>query len=128
MSDFLVATVDRYKELAKVDKLKKVGTPFLDESGEATATDFVNCGVTVDGAVCKKSAKQRRQHGDVSGDDDCAGEKVTQGVLQPIAARVLMKLLYAARMARFDLLRATCGLACCVTKWDAACDARHTSE
>eukprot|EP00975_Prorocentrum_lima_P026488 5569412-Prorocentrum_lima.AAC.1 len=28
------------------------------------------------------------------------------GQLQPIAARVLMKILYGARMARFDLLRA----------------------
>ena len=30
------------------------------------------------------------------------------GVLQPIAAKVLMKVLYGARMARFDLLRAVC--------------------
>ena len=35
-----------------------------------------------------------------------------------------MKVLYAARMARFDLLRVVCGLACCVTKWDAQCDRR----
>ena len=39
------------------------------------------------------------------------------GVLQPIAARVLMKVLYGARMARYDLLRAVCNLASCVTKW-----------
>ncbi len=32
------------------------------------------------------------------------------GALQPIAAKVLMKILYAARMARFDLLRAVCRL------------------
>ena len=33
-----------------------------------------------------------------------------------------MKVLYGARMARFDLLRAVCALACCVTKWDTNCD------
>ena len=33
-----------------------------------------------------------------------------------------MKVLYAARMARFDLLRAVNGLACLVTKWDSTCD------
>ena len=33
-----------------------------------------------------------------------------------------MKILYAARMCRFDLLRATCALASLVTKWDVTCD------
>ena len=39
------------------------------------------------------------------------------GLLQPIAAKVLMKILYGARMARYDLLNAVCKLAACVTKW-----------
>ena len=43
--------------------------------------------------------------------------------LQPLASRVLMKILYAARMARSDLLRAVCGLASNVTKWTRQCDA-----
>ena len=42
--------------------------------------------------------------------------------LQAIASRVLMKVLFAARMARFDLLRATQGLASRVTKWSKDCD------
>merc|ERR1711873_97807 len=46
------------------------------------------------------------------------------GQLQPIAARVLMKILYAARMCRFDLLRAVNGLATKVTRWDSMCDRR----
>jgi hypothetical protein len=33
-----------------------------------------------------------------------------------------MKVLYGARMARFDLLRAVCALACNVIKWDTYCD------
>ena len=44
------------------------------------------------------------------------------GRLQPIAARILMKLLYGARMARYDLLRAIADLATCVTKWTEQCD------
>ena len=44
-------------------------------------------------------------------------EATGSGRLQAIAASILMGLLYAARMARFDLLRATCKLACFTTKW-----------
>lgn len=44
------------------------------------------------------------------------------GALQPIAARVLMKILYGARMARYDLLRPTCYLATRITKWPPWCD------
>ena len=46
------------------------------------------------------------------------------GTLQPIAAKVLMKILYAARMARFGLLRAANSLACFITKWTPECDRR----
>ena len=49
-------------------------------------------------------------------------EAEARGDLQPIASRVLMKVLFAARMARFDLLRATQGLASRVTKWSPDCD------
>ena len=45
-----------------------------------------------------------------------------KGKLAPIASRVLMKLLFAARMARFDLLRAVQGLASRITKWSVDCD------
>ena len=40
----------------------------------------------------------------------------------PYAAKILMKILYAARMARFDFLRAVCGLAQFITRWDDECD------
>ena len=43
------------------------------------------------------------------------------GRLQPIASKVLMKILFAARMARYDLLRATQSLASRVTKWSEDC-------
>ena len=51
-----------------------------------------------------------------------AMENEPQGQLQPIASKVLMKILFAARMARWDLLRATQGLASRVTKWSRDCD------
>ena len=40
-----------------------------------------------------------------------------------IAAKVLMKIQFAAGMCRFDLLRAVCGLVSKITKWTWACDA-----
>ena len=46
------------------------------------------------------------------------------GVLQPIAASILMKVLYAARMARFDLLFTVSRLACYISKWTTDCDRR----
>ena len=44
-------------------------------------------------------------------------ETERRGELQAIASRVLMKVLFAVRMARFGLLRATQGLASHVAKW-----------
>ena len=44
-------------------------------------------------------------------------EKVEAGVLQPAAASILMQMLYGARYARPDLLRAISLLARKITKW-----------
>ena len=51
-----------------------------------------------------------------------AGGVPGESTLNHEAASVLMKILYAARMARFDLLKATNALACKLTKWDKKCD------
>ena len=40
-----------------------------------------------------------------------------RGELAQHAASILMKILYMARMARYDLLRPTCRLACDISKW-----------
>jgi hypothetical protein len=53
---------------------------------------------------------------------DSADESGNAGALQPIAARILMKILYGARMARYDLLRPCCHLATKITKWTLSCD------
>jgi len=44
--------------------------------------------------------------------------------LASVALKSLMKVLYAARMCRFDVLRATCVLARRVSTWDRDCDRR----
>ena len=49
-------------------------------------------------------------------------EDSKDGLLQPIACKVLMKILYGARLARFDLLRPIAALASKITKWDSVCD------
>ena len=40
-----------------------------------------------------------------------------EGLLAPIACKVLMEILYGARLARFDLLRPIAALASKITKW-----------
>ena len=45
-----------------------------------------------------------------------------KGELAPVAASVLMKILYTARCERFDLLYPVCVLAREVTRWTRACD------
>ena len=49
-------------------------------------------------------------------------DQSSTGRLGSIASRVLMKVLYAARMARYDLLRPCNVLATRITKWDRTCD------
>ena len=54
-------------------------------------------------------------------DPDPKGEEA-DGRLGDVAASVLMKILYAARMARFDLLKAIQALACRIHRWTKWCD------
>jgi hypothetical protein len=105
MSDFMRSCVDRYVELAGINRssLRKALTPFLTEPKEASPA---------------RDPCLSDDEGDSPGVDEVKGR------LQPIAARVLMKVLYGARMARYDLIRAVNGLATEVTKWSLRCDAR----
>ena len=59
----------------------------------------------------------------VGGDEGVDGD-VDKGRLAPVAAKNLMKILYGARSARLDLLRAVSHLACYFTKWTSMCDKR----
>ena len=100
MQDFMKSCVDRYIELGGnriKEKLKVVDTPFLDES------------------------KPEFDENPIKGDN---GEVIETkpGVLGDIACAVLMKVLYGARMARYDLIRAVGALASRITKWTYLCD------
>ena len=44
--------------------------------------------------------------------------------MAPVAASIVMKVFYAARLARPDLLRATGRLSCFLTRWSPECDRR----
>ena len=108
MQAFLESCVERYRSLTGATYLRKVTTPFVgDKNGDGYEPD--------DG---------RWEPGAAMKDPPGAADGGAAGVLQPYAAKVLMKVLYAARMARYDLLRAVGALAACVTKWDANCDKR----
>merc|ERR1711893_367340 len=60
----------------------------------------------------------------LAGNERPDGQIGGQGVLAPVAAKVLMKVFYAARVCRPDLLRAITFLACTMTKWSADCGRR----
>ena len=85
-------------------------------------------GAVVHGRVRhKKARKAPTQPVVYEGDPEQPSEQAADeqgGQLQGIAAKVLMKILYGARMARLDLLRAVCHLARYITRWDSACDRR----
>jgi hypothetical protein len=108
MSAFLSACVDRYKELTSVSKVRDAPTPFVD----AQCPDTPTVGKIIP-----------EDHASAPGGEVLTANP-TPGRHGSIASRVLMKILYAARMARPDLLKAVNSLACMVTKWDLACDAK----
>ena len=102
MSEFLEDCVAVYKKLTGVSKLRKASTPFYSDPspGDHPLPAWKREKVSADDA-----------------DTSYEGKSLESG-----ASKVLMKVLYAARMARFDLLRAVGGLASMVTKWDHDCD------
>ena len=85
------------------DPKKKVSCPWCSHEFDPDAPEFYKPGTT--------------------GEDVSPGESA-RGALAPHAASVLMKLLYAARIARFDLLRSINSLARNVTKWTVDDDAK----
>jgi hypothetical protein len=115
MEDFLVSCVERYKELTGVTALKRVATPFIHEPTEpefpGLTEKVANATSLLDGSVSLPGGDLGKTKG-----------KAETKTVEPYAAKILMKILYAARMARFDLLRAICGLAQFITKWDDECD------
>ena len=121
MEDVLVQCVERYRTLSGVRRLRGVISPFLDEQSasrdvrapSSPSGESQSKGAGQAGAVLEDSTKS-------AGKKNTKAKEPTDGEprennAHPYAARVLMKLLYAARMARFDLLKPINDLA--ATSW-----------
>jgi hypothetical protein len=133
MEEFFGSCVDLYKSLAPQHfKITTAHTPFPPDSKDQGVSGNphskggpqIHCPWCLDSFpadlnVPHKSAKKAK-----TPDGDKAENPGGTGVLQPYAAKVLMKMLYGARLARFDLLRAINHLAGYITKWTPDCDKR----
>ena len=103
MQSFLEDAVSKYQALAGGCALRRVTTPFLEDTEPP---------LTANTAAVKPGG----------GSATSASEALPDGELKHCCASVLMKLLYAARMCRYDLLHAIDRLACLITRWDSHCD------
>lgn len=123
MEGLLKLSVDKYLEIVGKDtELKHVSTPSLPEETKNHPSRAPCPGDPKKKVSCPWCAHQfdpgasAALKRDAPADDVSPGE-TARGALAPHAASVLMKLLYAARIARFDLLRSINNLARNVTKW-----------
>jgi len=97
MCQYLDSAVDKYCALAGVKKeaLRRAGTPFIDES-----KDPQGCLAT----------------------DEALEENQVRGELAKVACSTIMTVMFCARLARHDLLRACAALATYLHKWTALTD------
>ena len=130
MEGLLKLSVERYLDnVGKDTKLKHVSTPSLPEETKKHKSRAPCPGDPKKKVSCPwcshefdPDAPEFYKPG-TTGEDVSPGESA-RGALAPHAASVLMKLLYAARIARFDLLRSINSLARNVTKWTVDDDAK----
>ena len=128
MEGLLKLSVEKYLDIIGKDtKLKKVSTPSLPEETKSSPYRAPSDGKSkVECPWCAHSFGPEMpvlyETGSSRPGQD--SESLNRGNLAPHAASVLMKLLYAARIARFDLLRSINALARNVTKWTKDDDAR----
>ena len=119
--------------------VQKVPTPFLvaDAKDGPAGTPVRKgplcecswCGLTFPPPPVFKNQHESETHkskqkSEAEAQEAAAGETAPKGSMAPHAACILMKCLYGARMARFDLLRAIAHLACYITRWMSECDRR----
>ena len=102
MEQYLDKVVNKYGALADVPRssIKKVNTPFLNEGLEA------------------KGCEGGSEDPETEQDENC--EK--GGTLDETAASIIMSIMFVARFARGDLLRANCHLSTSLHYWDEYCD------
>ena len=128
MEGLLKLSVEKYLDIIGKDtKLKKVSTPGLPEETKRSPYRAPSDGKRkVECPWCAHSfdPEMSALNETVNSRPGQDSETPNRGNLAPHAASVLMKLLYAARIARFDLLRSINALARNVTKWTKDDDAR----
>ena len=128
MEGLLKLSVEKYLDIIGKDtKLKKVSTPSLPEETKCSPYRAPSDGKhKVECPWCAHSfdPEMSALNETVNSRPGQDSETPNRGNLAPHAASVLMKLLYAARIARFDLLRSINALARNVTKWTKDDDAR----
>ena len=128
MEGLLKLSVEKYLDIIGKDtKLKKVSTPSLPEETKSSPYRAPSDGKRkVECPWCAHSFDPEMHVLPETGNSRPGqdSESLSRGNLAPHAASVLMKLLYAARIARFDLLRSINALARNVTKWTKDDDAR----
>ena len=128
MEGLLKLSVEKYLDISGKDtKLKKVSTPSLPEETKCSPYRAPSDGKRkVECPWCAHSfdPEMPALNETVNSRPGQDSETPNRGNLAPHAASVLMKLLYAARIARFDLLRSINALARNVTKWTKDDDAR----
>ena len=128
MEGLLKLSVEKYLDIIGKDtKLKKVSTPSLPEETKCSPYRAPSDGKRkVECPWCAHSfdPEMSALNETVNSRPGQDSETPNRGNLAPHAASVLMKLLYAARIARFDLLRSINALARNVTKWTKDDDAR----
>ena len=110
VTDFMKQCVDRYQELCSTaypKPLDKAKTPYLDESRPEFDENPVDDKVNEVMGIAKYELPDEGP-----------------GVLKEHAPAVLMKILYGARVGRYDLLRPVQVLASRLTTWTHLCDKR----
>ena len=114
MEQYLDKSVDKYCSVANVSRksLRRVTTPFLNEGLEPR-----NGGPPAgNGGGSKSSGKQ-----DADSDAETV-DTTTGGSLNKVACSIIMTIMFVARWARVDLLRAVGHLSTSLHYWNEGCD------
>jgi hypothetical protein len=128
MQPFLRQCVESYCNLAGINQssLKQVPTPFLDEAkGEKDSEAAISAKLDdIAGGNPKQLGYDEwcKRIEANAGANEKAESALEECALKSVAAKIMMKILYAARFARADLLRAVGALATYISKWTRLCD------
>ena len=102
----------------KINTKRKASTPFCIECGsDSPSAQPVPVDIKVNCPHCKKEFRTDKRSRAVTKE-----EPIEYGKLARTALKVLMKLMYSARLVRYDLLRPVGVLTRLITRWTPQCD------